>query len=402
MPITIIVILVIAIAVLLVVRSKQGQDKAPAKKTTTSNNKKVAKTPSKNTAPTKATSTLTRSETPAKAKVDLDNLLAKLDLLIADREYAKAEGLINLSLNQDPNLPELYFKLLKLYQLQNDDFAIKQLFDTVQKLNLNEVYQQLYSEQELSKQKEQPLVHKSVPNAASSDVIEFVSPNIPKASEPSIDNTKHVSQPVERNTHIEQNNTVEFDSLAFTPTSHDTVPAKAVTVDNSLDFHSTISTEKVDEPALEFKFEQSTQSEANQDTLSQAPLTFTLEEQPLAQPAHNPLPDFEFKLETVPQPQTIEETRLEEPPAVIAPPAQVEISLQTEPSRTVYVDPEDPIVQAFPVLTNLNPVDLDIDLAEQYIRLGEYRAAKLILGEQQTNVSDQQNVKIEQLLQKIA
>ncbi|OUY08778.1 hypothetical protein [Acinetobacter populi] len=399
MSITIIVILVIAIAVLLVVRSKQGQDKAPAKKTTTSNNKKVAKTPSKNTTPTKATSTSTRSEAPAKAKVDLDNLLAKLDLLIADREYAKAEGLINLSLNQDPNLPELYFKLLKLYQLQNDDFAIKQLFDTVQKLNLNEVYQQLFSEHEIFKE-EQLLVHKSTPNSASPDVIEFVSPNIPKASEPSLDNAKHISQPVEKNTHIEQNNTVEFDSLAFTPTSHDTVPA---TVDNSLDFHSTISTEKVDEPALEFKFEPPTQSEANQDTLShQAPLTFTLEEQPLAQPAHNPLPEFEFKLETVPQPQTIEEIHLEEPSAVIVPPAQVEISLQAEPSRTVYADPEDPIVQAFPVLTNLNPVDLDIDLAEQYIRLGEYRAAKLILGEQQTNVSDQQNIKIEQLLQKIA
>ncbi|GAA5017494.1 hypothetical protein GCM10023206_30300 [Acinetobacter puyangensis] len=408
MSISIIVILVIAIAVLLVIRAKQGQDKTPAKKTTSSSNRKVTKTPSKTTVSTKATNTSTHSEVPAKAHLDLDNLLAKLDLLIADRQYAKAEGLINLSLNQDSNIPELYFKLLKLYQLQDDNFAIKQLFDTVQKLNLNEIYQQLFSEHEVFQQDQKTSIHHSTPLSKSQSLepLEFVNPKtttiLATAPAPT---TEEPLQ--EKTSHTPQNNTIEFDSLSITsPAPNKATTAKESSVEQGLDFHHTITvpTEKPSESASEFQLEQPTPPKAHQDTLNQESLTFTLEEQSPAQAVHNPLPEFEFKLDTPLQhiDTASEKILLEDIATNTVPPVQIEISLEPEQHRVVYADPEDPIIQAFPDLTEVNPVDLDIDLAEQYIRLGEYHAAKLILGEQSTNLSDQQNVKIEQLLQKIA
>lgn len=118
--------LVIAILVLLFLKQKSNQPKT--KITTTKKNT--------GSEPTSAPVT-------SRPKIDIKRINSQIDELIATQQYAKAEGIINAHLNQNPDLTDLYDRLLQIYQLQHDEFAIKQLFETLQRLNLDRLYQLL-------------------------------------------------------------------------------------------------------------------------------------------------------------------------------------------------------------------------------------------------------------------
>ena len=105
----------------------------------------------------------------------------------------------------------------------------------------------------------------------------------------------------------------------------------------------------------------------------------------------------------VQEPTEVPETQedpVEETPAVVTPPS-LSLSLEsTAPANTV--DQSDPLVQSFPQLNEVNEIHLNLELAEQYIQLGAFEAARKILVEQEPNYSTEQRQQVEQLLSRIA
>jgi len=62
----------------------------------------------------------------------------------------------------------------------------------------------------------------------------------------------------------------------------------------------------------------------------------------------------------------------------------------------------DPLIQSFPELTETDEVVLNLELAEQYIQLSAYDAAREILTEKEADYSPQQRTHVDQLLNRIA
>ncbi|WP_104470738.1 fimbrial protein FimV [Acinetobacter indicus] len=104
-------------------------------------------------------------------------------------------------------------------------------------------------------------------------------------------------------------------------------------------------------------------------------------------------PLFQFDLDSAP---TIEAT----------PAAVPEASMVEEPAMaavaTTAVDPHDPLIQSFPELAEVNEIQLNLDLAQQYIELGAYDAARALLAEKEANYSAAQQQHATQLLNQIA
>ena len=80
-------------------------------------------------------------------------------------------------------------------------------------------------------------------------------------------------------------------------------------------------------------------------------------------------------------------------------------SIVPEPAATFVgtdVDLNDPLVKSFPDLSQVDEIQLNLDLASQYVELGAYDAAKALLGEQDANYSAEQRQRADQLLNQIA
>lgn len=147
----------------------------------------------------------------ARSAVDLTHVQTQVNALIQQKEYAKAEGLLNASLKDDNTLYPLYANLLNVYHLQDDEFAINQLFNSIEKQGLNEIYQKLNAE------------HESYKNIKAQELI-----NQPVVETPVIADEPEVAA-------APQTNTSAFDDLAldFNPASK---AATAEPAGNSLDF----------------------------------------------------------------------------------------------------------------------------------------------------------------------
>lgn len=104
-------------------------------------------------------------------------------------------------------------------------------------------------------------------------------------------------------------------------------------------------------------------------------------------------PLFQFDLDSAP---TIEAT----------PAAAPEAPMVEEPAiaavAATAVDPHDPLIQSFPELAEVNEIQLNLELAQQYIELGAYDAARALLAEKEANYSAAQQQHATQLLNQIA
>lgn len=377
MSITLIAVLVGVIVALLIVKAKQNKQTSSAtKKQTTSS---VKSTPKK---------AITASK-PEKKQSELNNLMIKIDRLIADKEYAKAEGFINLSLNQNHELHELYFKLLKVYQLQNDDFAIKQLLDTVKNLDLNSVYQQLYSEQE-----------SFIANRTDSSSPKHTFKNKKQAEKetlPQEENNTLAFDNIERKPEqLNQESGMQSPSLDFN-LSEDKIskkeiePIKPANENNTLDFN--LDNLVVKQPYSTNNEPASQLLKSDQDDSTNT-LEFSLEN-PTESPTTSSLETKELSFSFTPEPPTSEEHTVTQP-------IDIQDNLDTKEVEITHLDQNDPILQAFSELSTQDPIDLDIALAEQYIYLGNNSAAKQLLSEQSAPLSNEQSEKVQQLLEKIA
>ena len=368
---------------------------------------------------------------PVKIQTNIENL-------IKERNFFAAEAQINQALKRDNSLHGLYLLLLDIHLQQKDEFAVDQLLNHLRSLELDDI---------LSQAEAKKASH------AHEDIAEKSANEVATATPSSLDFTAPVSTP---------NQTASFDQLQYELTSNKTAePEAALEFDtSSLNFSPAAApvVEKAAEPeaktepaALDFNFSlDSTAAEAKTEaseitaepSASPAeevkPLDFTFdltpspaettaapetttpestiseaaaveppsldfnfstpESAPAVEAKAEPAPDFNFTFDSTPAAETNLQPTTE--PEIIAAP-----SISLEPAATFVgtdVDLNDPLVKSFPDLSQVDEIQLNLDLASQYVELGAYDAAKALLSEQGANYSAEQRQRADQLLNRIA
>lgn len=425
-------ILLLVVAIVLKKREASKEAEPKTQKAVAAKNK-AKKTSSSKKSPqqTQVVEDVVAKKATTPLATDLRN---KIEGQIRDRNFFSAEAQINQALNKDNSQHELYLLLLDIHLLQKDEFAISQLLNHLRSLELDDILAQAEA-----KKSDYDQLHQNSP-----DTIEFKPTEIaPSAPKP-----------------VEATNTADFDAL-MSSNNPAPAPVQASVVEpvqdiKPLDFDTsafTTTTPAQPEPSIEVQSLEFDISSLNTPTAEPTksaeelkPLDFgslSLESTP-AQPAETaaadiqPL-DFSFNLDTAPtttpeaeitplaadeRPEftfdfssesTAEaakdipafsfdtvspsEAIVEETPAVVTP--NLSFSLEsTAPANTV--DQSDPLVQSFPQLSEVNEIQLNLELAEQYIQLGAFEAARKILVEQEPNYSTEQRQQVEQLLSRIA
>ncbi|WP_202742569.1 hypothetical protein [Acinetobacter calcoaceticus] len=338
----------------------------------------------------------------------------KIQQLIQEKQYSAAEAQVNQALKKDNTQHELYLLLLEVHIAQKDEFAITQLISHIRSLALNKIVAQAETRQKEYESSRQP------------DAIDF-----PQA--------QTYEQP--KNT---PDTTAQFDQLttssseaSFDDLQKDYTPVKqepAVEVE-PLEFNFSFEqkTTEVDSAKPEDKISTETASETND--LNTLEFSFDLEtipnkaEKPLEPISEltvetikidtNATPDidldfndFSINKDTASQSNISQETVLEE--NIQTQPLSVETlefslnpieSEDNQPNLNeseLSLENNDPLVQAFSELKQLDENELDLQLAEQYIKLGAYPAAHALLASNEQKFNTEQQQRAKNLLNRIA
>ena len=396
--------------------------KTSAKKTTTS--KKVAQksVPVKEVVPTPQHST----PVPVKIQTNIENL-------IKERNFFAAEAQINQALKRDNSLHGLYLLLLDIHLQQKDEFAIDQLLNHLRSLELDDILSQ--AEAKKASHAHEDIAEKSANEAltAAPSSLDFTAPVSTPNQTASFDQLQYE---LTSNKTAEPEAALEFDtsSLNFSPAAAPVVEkaaepeakAEPAALDFNFSLDSTAAEAKTEAPAitaepsaspaeevkpLDFTFDltpspaettAAPESTINEVAAVDPPsLDFnfsTPESAPAVEAKAEPAPDFNFTFDSTAAAETKLQPTTE--PEVIALP-----SIVPEPAATFVgtdVDLNDPLVKSFPDLSQVDEIQLNLDLASQYVELGAYDAAKALLGEQDANYSAEQRQRADQLLNQIA
>lgn len=384
--------------------------KTSAKKTATS--KKVAQKSvvAEEVVPTPQHST----PVPVKIQTNIENL-------IKERNFFAAEAQINQALKRDNSLHGLYLLLLNIHLQQKDEFAIDQLLNHIRALGLDDILVQAEAQKQAFDEQNNKVI----------DGIDF-QPTTPTVLE---------STPVEQKSTVDfdaliqskddiSSNSTSFDQLQYelisNKTSEPEAKAEPAAVDFNFSLDSTATEAKTEAPEittepsvssaeevkpLDFTFDltpspaettAAPESTVNEVAAVDPPsLGFnfsTPESAPAVEAKAEPAPDFNFTFDSTASAETKLQPTTE--PEVIAAP-----SIVPEPATTFVgtdVDLNDPLVKSFPDLSQVDEIQLNLDLASQYVELGAYDAAKALLGEQDANYSAEQRQRADQLLNQIA
>ncbi|UIZ58005.1 fimbrial protein FimV [Acinetobacter sp. SCLZS86] len=410
--------------------------KTNAKKTTTT--KKVAQKSvvAEEVVPTPQHST----PVPVKIQTNIENL-------IKERNFFAAEAQINQALKRDNSLHGLYLLLLDIHLQQKDEFAIDQLLNHIRALGLDDILVQAEAQKQAFDEQNNKVIdgidfQPTTPTVLESTPLEQKSTVDFDALIQSKDDISSDSTSFDQLQHeLTSNKTappeaaLEFDtsSLNFSPAAapvekaaEPEVKAEPAALDFNFSVDTAPATEKTETPAitpepstsateaaqpLEFSFDLepnkteivASETPANAPATTEAPsldFDFSTTETPatVEAKAESAPPDFNFTFDSTPAAETKLQPAIE--PEVIAAP-----SITLEPAAAVVstdVDLNDPLVKSFPDLSQLDEIQLNLDLASQYVELGAYDAAKALLSEQGANYSAEQRQRADQLLNQIA
>ncbi|MCO8087779.1 fimbrial protein FimV [Acinetobacter indicus] len=426
-------ILLLVIALVLKKREANKESEPAAKKPAA-----ASKTKAKKSTTTKKTTVKTavvaepvaepQGSTPLPA-----DLRQTIETQIRDRNFFSAEAQINQALKRDPSLHELYLLLLDVHLTQKDEFATRQLLDHLKNLGLEDILAQAEAKieaQKASQTKAETPASAAPTTAAFSETPVSAKTQTPadfdaliQSSSSSTASTSfdQLQQSLKTETPVAKTESAPVPDLEFTPSTsaapvNTPAPAKAEEVqplEFNLSFDSAASTQAAtpvepapaaaQEPqALDFSFElEKTATEATPaEAKSEFNFDFSISPTPVAEQPVEPAvtapadtaPLFQFDLDSAP---TIEAT-----------PATPEAPMVEEPAMAAVaataVDPHDPLIQSFPELAEVNEIQLNLDLAQQYIELGAYDAARALLAEKEANYSAAQQQHATQLLNQIA
>lgn len=430
--------LVILIIVLIVFKKRQDAQESDKAKTKTVKAKKpgsASKAAPQRTKVVEPVGVTKKSATPLSAETR-----KKIEGLIQERNFFAAEAQINQALNRDNSQHELYLLLLDIHILQKDEFAISQLLNHIRSLHLDEILAQAEAKQrEFEKSSSavketidfpsaQPKTSSAQEAASTSDAFaDLVAPA--PSNELAFEQLQQDFQPSKPATPVEP--VADIQPLEFnfepktppveTPKAKEAPVPAAPSVDfkfqsTSTDIQTTAATETapildfkldLEQPApvetapaateeikpLDFSFSLDTPVTAAEKTAVPATefdLSSLTAAAPVAEPAaQTNLSGLDFKLDHL-------ETTPEAPAATV-----MSFDLPATPAQ-VAVDQHDPLVQSFPELLDVNEASLNLDLAQQYIQLGAYAAAREIIAEREAEYTPEQQQRAEQLLNQIA
>ena len=425
-------ILLLVVAIVLKKREASKEAEPKTQKAVAAKNK-AKKTSSSKKSPqqTQVVEDVVAKKATTPLATDLRN---KIEGQIRDRNFFSAEAQINQALNKDNSQHELYLLLLDIHLLQKDEFAISQLLNHLRSLELDDILAQAEA-----KKSDYDQLHQN-----SRDTIEFkpteITPSAPKPVEATntadfdalMSSNNPAPAPVQASVvePVQDIKPLDFDTSAFTTTTT-AQPEPSIEV-QSLDFDiSSLNTPTAEpaKPAEELKpldfgslsLESTPAQPAETAAADIQPLDFsfnldtaatTAPEVETSPPAVDERPEFTFDFSSESTTEAAKdipafsfdtvspsEAIVEETPAVITP--NLSFSLEsTAPANTT--DQSDPLVQSFPQLNEVNEIHLNLELAEQYIQLGAFEAAREILVEQEPNYSTEQRQQVEQLLSRIA
>ncbi|MFV5590862.1 fimbrial protein FimV [Acinetobacter variabilis] len=428
--------LVILIIVLIVVKKRQDAQESDKAKTKTVKAKKpgaASKSTSQRTKVVEPAGVVKKSATPLSAETR-----KRIEGLIQERNFFAAEAQINQALNRDNSQHELYLLLLDIHILQKDEFAISQLINHVRSLELEDILAQAeVKKREFenssvavqdtidfpSAQPQTPPVQESKPSTdAFADLVAA-----PASNEQAFDALQQelqpskpaaVAEPVPDIQPLEFNfepkipaaepvkteevppvsdNSVEFDlqmNTAETQTAPTAATESAPVLDFKLKLEPSISLETESAPAtteeiqpLDFSFSLDTPTSTAEKTAEPA-TEFDLSSLDIATPATE-TSGLDFKLDNV---EAVKEAPVS---------TGVNFEIPTAPVNTA-TDQHDPLVQSFPELMEVNEADLNLELAQQYIKLGAYAAAREVIAEREAEYTAAQRQQADQLLNQIA
>lgn len=413
-------IILLVVAVILKKRENSQKQEANSPKTVSrKTNKKANSKTSKNSREKSKVNVVEDPipSTPQSSPVP-DAVRQKIQLLIQERQFSAAEAQVNQALKKDNTQHELYLLLLEIHIAQKDEFAITQLIGHIRSLSLNEIAIQAEARQKEYGSSRQP------------DAIDFPQAQIYQEPKNKADTTAQFDQLTASSSEA------SFDDLQqdYTPVKQE--PAVEVEpLEFNFSFEQATTTESGSQPTQESELPSS------QQTNDLADLDFSFDLAPLHEPEEkaqvveipadqeNNTNVLDFNLELNPanselktheQTSSLDELKLVEQaplePISIAP---LEFSLD-EPTlvttseidtqnhinlvgeETTPAQTQDPLLEAFPELKQLDENELDLKLAEQYIKLGAYPAAQALLASNEQKFNTEQQQRAKNLLNRIA
>ncbi|MEW0876422.1 hypothetical protein J7D37_02095 [Acinetobacter baumannii] len=412
-------IILLVIAVILKKRENSQKQEATSPKNINRKSGKKASAKSSKSSREKTKAKVIEENTPAipQSNPVPEALRHNIQQLIQEKQFSAAEAQVNQALKKDNTQHELYLLLLEIHIAQKDEFAIQQLISHIRSLGLNEIAAQAEIRQKEYESSRQP------------DAIDF--PQAQTYEEPK--NTDTTAQFDELTTSSSE---ASFDDLQkdYTPVKQE--PAVEIEpLEFNFSFEQSSATENTNQPA------QQPELSSTQETNELADLEFSFDLAPLHETEEksqavevkadqeNSINALDFNLDlnpsssetkSVEQAPSLDEIKLveqapleaasiaplefslDEPALVPAPELETQNHIDVVNEASTQTQIEDPLLEAFPELKQINENELDLKLAEQYIKFGANQAAcNLLQGdEQKFNTEQQQHAK--NLLNRIA
>jgi len=347
--------------------------------------------------------------------------------LIQEKQFSAAEAQVNQALKKDNTQHELYLLLLEVHIAQKDEFAIQQLISHIRSLALNEIAIKAEARQKEYESSRQP------------DAIDFPQAQTYEEPKNTPDTTAQFDQLTTSSseasfddlqkdyTPVKQEPTVEVEPLEFNfsfektaATENTSQPVHEPEVSTSPQEPEVSSSQETNELAdLEFSFDLAPQHETEEKTQavevkadqesSVNALDFNLDLNPSSSETKSveqatSLDELTFVEQAPLEATSIAplEFSLDEPTLVTAPELETQNPIDVVNEVVTQAQIEDPLLEAFPELKQVNESELDLKLAEQYIKFGANQAARNLLesNEQKFNTEQQQHAK--NLLNRIA
>ncbi|EHU1441063.1 hypothetical protein A1Z85_RS20220 [Acinetobacter baumannii] len=412
-------IILLVVAVILKKRENSQKQEATSPKNINRKSGKKASAKSSKSSREKTKAKVIEENTPAipQSNPVPEALRHNIQQLIQEKQFSAAEAQVNQALKKDNTQHELYLLLLEIHIAQKDEFAIQQLISHIRSLGLNEIAAQAETRQKEYESSRQP------------DAIDF--PQAQTYEEPK--NTDTTAQFDELTTSSSE---ASFDDLQkdYTPVKQE--PAVEIEpLEFNFSFEQTSTTENTNQPA------QQPELSSTQETNELADLEFSFDLAPLHETEEksqavevkvdqeNSINALDFNLDlnpsssetkSVEQAPSLDEIKLieqapleatsiaplefslDEPALVPAPELETQNHIDVVNEAATQTQIEDPLLEAFPELKQINENELDLKLAEQYIKFGANQAARNLLqgDEQKFNTEQQQHAK--NLLNRIA
>ncbi|MCG6037708.1 hypothetical protein MER72_10005 [Acinetobacter baumannii] len=422
-------IILLVVAVILKKRENSQKQEATSPKTVNKKtNKKVSSKSSKSSREKSKVNVVEDTLPPIPQSTPVPEAVRQtIQQLIQEKQYSAAEAQVNQALKKDNTQHALYLLLLEVHIAQKDEFAITQLISHIRSLALNEIATQAETRQKEYESSRQP------------DAIDFPQAQTYQEPKNTPDTTAQFDQLTTSSseasfddlqkdyTHLKQEPAVEVAPLEFNfsfektaATENTSQPEHEPEVSTSQQVPEVSSSQETNELAdLEFSFdlaplhetEEKTQAlevKADQENSVNA-LDFNLDLNPSSSETkcveQAPSLDELTLVEQAPLEATSIaplEFSLDEPVLVTTPEIETQNHIEAVNEEATQTQIEDPLLDAFPELKQLDENELDLQLAEQYIKLGAYPAAHALLASNEQKFNTEQQQRAKNLLNRIA